>query len=207
MFRRHPPSRFHPFRPPMPFGPGMIKDMSQLVFLWTISESPDGITGYDLYKNYEAKQTNVYRTLKEMEVEGFITSTETIVKGRAQKIYKITEKGSERLKNLREEWTNKIAFLIDIVPPERGYHPIKGKKREPRIIRDLRELKTKDEVLDYLEHVKKYYKGRKNRLAKRMENLDQTVKEVDEVIVNVNKQEPFSKEETEKTIREILVKK
>ena len=65
--QKHRPYEQHRFRPPMPFGPGMVKEMSQLVFLWTISEETEGITGYDLQKNYKVKQTNVYRTLKGME--------------------------------------------------------------------------------------------------------------------------------------------
>lgn len=207
LFRKHPPPRFHPFRPPMPFGPKMVKDMSQLVFLWTIAENPEGITGYDLYKNYEGKQTNVYRALKDMEEKEYITSTEIIVKGRAQKIYKISEKGTKRLTSLREEWTNKIAFLIDIVPPERGFHTSKGKKREPRIIRDYRQLSTKEEVLDYMSDIKRYFDKRKKRLQRSIENLDKRLNDVDEVISLINKQEPFDKEETERNIREIILKK
>ena len=68
-----PPHRhFPPFRPHLPFGPKLVKEMSRLVFLWTISEEPEGITGYELQKNYKAKQTTVYRALKSMEEKGLL---------------------------------------------------------------------------------------------------------------------------------------
>ena len=154
MYKRPPSHRFRPFHPPpMPFGPHMIKEMSQLVFLWTIAEETEGITGYDLQKNYTAKQTNVYRTLKEMEDEGYLSSEETIIKGRAQKIYKITEQGLERLKELREKWTNRIAFLTDIVPPERFYpHPPRRSKYD-RFVDQMMHFETKEEALEYMDYL------------------------------------------------------
>ena len=194
----------HPrFRPPMPFGPGMVKEMSQLVFLWTIAEETEGITGYDLQKNYKVKQTNVYRTLKDMEDKGFILSEETIVNGRAQKLYHITESGKEQLRLLREDWTSQIAFLADITPPPRGHLIRIRPSRRPSLIEQLKKFETKEEVLKFLSDLEKHYEGRKAQLQQRMLNLNTTIKTISDISKKVEKIEEYSIDEVEKIIQEM----
>ncbi|NHJ33590.1 MAG: PadR family transcriptional regulator, partial [Asgard group archaeon] len=148
MHRRPPHKQFPPFRPHLPFGPKLVKEMSRLVFLWTISEEPEGITGYELQKNYKAKQTTVYRTLKGMEERDLLTSEETIVSGRAQRLYKITDKGRDYLAELREKWTTRIAFLTDIAPISK--HPPPFFRRKSRVHDYLKKIETKEEMLEFL---------------------------------------------------------
>ena len=195
----------HPrFRPPMPFGPGMVKEISQLVFLWTIAEETEGITGYDLQKNYKIKQTNVYRTLKDMEDKGFILSEETIVNGRAQKLYHITETGNEQLRLLREDWTSQIAFLADITPPPPRGHLIRIRPgRRPTLIEQLKKFQTKEEVLKFLSDLEKHYEGRKTQLQQRMLNLNTTIKTISDISKKVEKIEEYTIEEVEKIIQEM----
>ena len=194
----------HPrFRPPMPFGPGMVKEMSQLVFLWTIAEETEGITGYDLQKNYKVKQTSVYRTLKDMEEKGYIISEETIVNGRAQRLYHITEKGKEKLRELRENWTNQIAFLSDITPPPRGPLIRIRHSRRPTLIEQLKKFTTKEEVMKYLSDLEKHYEGRKLQLQQRMLNLNTTIKTIGDITSKVDKLDEYNIEEVEKIIQEM----
>jgi len=197
------PYEHHRFRPAMPFGPGMVKEMSQLVFLWTISEETEGITGYDLQKNYKVKQTNVYRTLKGMEEKGYITSEEAIVKGRAQKLYKITEHGKEKLRELRENWTNQIAFLSDIIPPPRGSLIRIRHSKRPSLIEQLKKFKTKEEANKFLQDLEKHYERRKEQLQQRMINLNSTLKSITEITAKVEKLDDYSTEEIEKIIKEM----
>lgn len=201
--QRRSPYEHHQFRPAMPFGPGMVKEMSQLVFLWTISEETEGITGYDLQKNYKVKQTNVYRTLKGMEEKGLITSEEAIVKGRAQKLYKITEQGREKLRELRENWTNQIAFLSDIVPPPRGSLIRIRHSKRPSLIEQLKKFKTKEEAKKFLHDLEKHYERRKEQLQQRMINLNSTLKSITEITTKVEKMDGYSTEEIEKIIQEM----
>lgn len=201
--QRHKPYEQHRFRPAMPFGPGMVKEMSQLVFLWTISEETEGITGYDLQKNYKVKQTNVYRTLKDMEEKGYITSEEAIVKGRAQKLYKITEQGKVKLRELRDDWTNQIAFLSDIIPPPRRPLIRIRHSRRPSLIEQLKKFKTKEEAKKFLQALEKHYEKRKEQLQQRMINLNSTLKIITEITIKVEKMDDYSTEEIEKIIQEM----
>lgn len=200
MFRKHPHRPFPPFRPHMPFGPGLIKEMSQLVFLWTISENPEGITGYELQKNYKTKQTNVYRALKYMEDEGFLSSEETIITGRAQRLYKITEKGKERLTELRETWTTRIAFLTDIAPI--GKHSPPFFRRRPGIQEYWEKIETKDEMLEFLSRYKEHIIRRKTHLENRLKNYENNLEKLDAIIKKVSEKEIFDNEDKEQLMKE-----
>lgn len=206
MFRRHDFKHPPPFRPNMPFGPNMIKEMSQLVFLWNISEAEDGITGYELQKNYNAKQTNVYRILKEMEDEGHLSSEETIVNGRAQKLYKITDKGKERLKELRESWTNKVAFLTDIIPPEKRPIPPFHLQTNQRALEIIRQIETKEEMLEYLQEYKDHFDRRKKHLEKRLINTESNIKIIEEIVEEIEKMEKYDPKLVEQLIKKELEK-
>ncbi|HUU78566.1 MAG TPA: PadR family transcriptional regulator [candidate division Zixibacteria bacterium] len=198
MFKRPPSHRYRSFHPPtMPFGPGMIKEMSQLVFLWTVAEETEGITGYDLQKNYDVKQTNVYRTLKEMEDQEYLSAEETIISGRAQKIYKITEKGKERLKELREKWTNRIAFLTDIVPPERFAPFPPRKSRFERFVDQMKNFESKEEAIEYLEYLKEHFSRRKTRLENQKNDVDRTLAIFDDIIEEIKRKEKYDSKDIE----------
>jgi DNA-binding PadR family transcriptional regulator len=200
MDRRHPPRPFPSFRPHLPFGPKLVKEMSHLVFLWTISETPEGITGYELQKNYKVKQTTVYRTLKDMEDLGLLASEETIVKGRAQRLYKITEKGREHLVDLREMWTARIAFLTDIAPFSK--HPPPIFRRRSRIHEYLEKVETKEEMLEFLAEYKEYLTHRKTQLLNRINHYDKNLEKLEEVIKIVSEKETFDQEDKEQLVKE-----
>ncbi|NHJ83945.1 MAG: PadR family transcriptional regulator [Asgard group archaeon] len=205
MHRPPPFWRFDHFRPALPFGPHMVKELSQLVFLWTISEEPEGITGYDLQKNYGTKQTNVYRTLKEMEDEELIIAEETISKGRAQKLYKITEKGKEYLTALRQNWTNKIAFLTDIVPLEQEAPPYAFRRHHPPpMIEKIYSFESKEEAINYLTYIKSHYQVRKDRVAKRIERIKKTIESIDVAIDEITKLDAYDPKKAEEIVEDIL---
>ena len=200
MERKHPRRPFPTFRPHLPFGPKFVKEISRLVFLWTISEESEGITGYELQKNYKAKQTTVYRVLKGMEEKELLTSEETIVKGRAQRLYKITEKGKEYLIELREKWTTRIAFLTDITPI--GMHPPPIFRRKSKIHDYLKKVETKEEMLEFLEGYKEHINRRKTQLEKRLKNYVDNLDKLDEIIRKVSEKDTFDQEDKKQLVKE-----
>ncbi len=200
MERKHHSGFFPPFRPHLPFGPKLVKEMSQLVFLWTISEAPEGITGYELQKDYKVKQTTVYRTLKSMEDLELLSSEETIFKGRAQRLYKITDKGKEHLVDLREMWTARIAFLTDITPF--GKHPPPIFRRRSRMHDYLEMVETKEEMLEFLEDYKEYITRRKTQLMNRLEHFEKNLEKLEEVIKKVSEKETFDQEDKEQLVKD-----
>jgi DNA-binding PadR family transcriptional regulator len=79
------------------FSPTKILD--SLILMQIVKEGP--LHGYALASLIEEKfcwkpsQTAVYNSLKSMESENMVTAEERIEKGRAQKIYSITEQGRQ----------------------------------------------------------------------------------------------------------------
>ncbi len=187
----------------MPFGPKMVKEMSQLVFLWSISEEPEGITGYDLLKKYKAKRTNVYRTLKFMDEQGYVDSKEMIVQGRAHRIFTITELGIARLAELKEKWTNRIAFLTDIVPIEKSTYPYMQQRHLVDLIEKI-DIEDQDEVLKFLNHLKNHRVNQKERTEKRLEHIKTKTKQIEDLIEKVSKDANYDPDEIELLIFKIL---
>ncbi len=200
MERKHPRRPMPHFRPHLPFGPKLVKEMSRLVFLWTISEETEGITGYELQKNYKAKQTTVYRVLKEMEEKELLTSEETIIKGRAQRLYKITEKGKEYLIELREKWTTRITFLAEIAPV--GMRPPPIFRRRSRVHDYLKKVETKEEMLEFLEGYKEHINRRKTQVEKRLKHYESNLDKLDEIYKKVSEKETFDQEDKEQLVKE-----
>ncbi|NHJ47092.1 MAG: PadR family transcriptional regulator [Asgard group archaeon] len=197
MFRRPGFWRYAFFRPKMPFGPNLVKEMTHLVFLWTISEEPKGITFYELKTTYEISHGSAYRSLHKLEEDGYLLSEEKIVDGRAQKLYMITDKGKDYLTELREKWTRRISFLMDFTPPPhpRGHHPPHPrKKRSDLFIKQLSEFKTKDEALQFLNNAREHFKGRMNKHERYIESLQNNMKAMDEIESKIKEDETYDSE-------------
>lgn len=210
MFRRPGFWRYAFFRPTMPFGPPMVKEMMYLVILWTVSEESEGITGYELMKTYGIKRSNVYRSLRELEKElGYLISKEKIVEGRAQKLYKITDKGKDYLSELREHWTRRIAFLMDITPPpslpiDQHHLPHPRKRRTDLFIEQLSEFKTKEEALIFIQDAREYFKGRIKRYKERIDGLKISLKSIDEIESKINQEEIYDSEEIIRYFKKLI---
>lgn len=199
---------FRKFRPPMPFGPPMFKELNQLIFLWTISEETEGMTGYQLQKSYNISQTSVYRTLKEMEDEGYLEVKETIEKGRANKSYKITEKGRERISNLRENWGSQIAFLSDIVPPERTIFSHMGRRHHHKhpgpFSKALKNIKSKEDALNFARVMNERMKRTKSRLQHRLEGIESLQDKIDDTIKDMEESEETDSKKLIETINNLF---
>jgi DNA-binding PadR family transcriptional regulator len=199
---------FGPFGPTPPiFGPTMIKDMNQLLFLWVISEEPEGMTGYNLQKAFHMQKpdqpnTTVYRTLKQLENEEYLASDEQIVNGRTQKIYKINKSGMERLQALRQEMQNKISFFV---PPEGFNIPFQyGPFRS--IEQDDEMFKSKEKVLTILTSIEDMLTHVKERLQNRLHYVDVYLGKVHDIAYEVKESEVIDPQEIKKKLREIKTK-
>jgi DNA-binding PadR family transcriptional regulator len=207
MFRRPGFWRYAFFRPKMPFGPNLIKEMTHLVFLWTISEEPKGITFYELKTTYEISHGSAYRSLQKLEEDGYILSEEKIVDGRAQKLYEITDKGREYLTELREKWTRRISFLMDFTPPP---HPPGHPPRHPRkkhsdlFVKQLSEFKTKDEAIQFLNNAREHFIGRMKKHDRYIERLQNNLKAIDQIESKIQEDESYNPEEIAKFVKNMI---
>jgi DNA-binding PadR family transcriptional regulator len=181
--------------PPPIFGPSFVKDMNQLMFLWTISEESNGITGYNLQKIFEPNSmdkpnTTVYRTIKQLEEDELLSVKEQIVNGRAQKIYKINEKGKKRLTDLKQEMQNRIAFFVPLeglnIP---FFQQCCGSANF--VDRNLESVENKEKALQLLKYFEDLYKNTKERLTHRITNIEKTLSYINEVADQILKMEEY----------------
>lgn len=81
------------------FSPTKLLD--QLILMQIVTKGP--LHGYALTAaieekfNWKPSQTAVYNSLKSLEGEGYVISSEKIESGRLQKIYSLTDKGKEHI--------------------------------------------------------------------------------------------------------------
>lgn len=103
------------------FSPTKILD--SLILMQLVIEGP--LHGYALMASIEDKfgwkpsQTAIYNSLKSMENENLVSVEERIEKGRAQKIYSLTEKGrmfcEETHNKMKEHMTRDFSQLLSLV--------------------------------------------------------------------------------------------
>ena len=94
------PPPFGPPHPPPPFSREAVQDIKTLIILTIISEYQDGITGYQLQEKFSFPRGTLLRNLNFLEVNSYVKIKEGIVKGRAQKLYTISQLGRDYLEHL-----------------------------------------------------------------------------------------------------------
>ncbi|NMC06797.1 MAG: hypothetical protein GYA24_16385 [Candidatus Lokiarchaeota archaeon] len=104
---------------PSPFSE--FEKFRQLVLLWSVEQASadgKGITGYELKTLFNVPQTTVYRALGELESKKLVRTEETVVDGRNQKRYYLTEAGKVALDELKKTVAGKITFLFEMLAPD-----------------------------------------------------------------------------------------
>ena len=200
-----------PFGPPMGLNKSMFTELREIIILWAISEE-EGLTGYKIEQIYHTPHSNVVRILNNLKENEYIETKEETVKGRAQKLCSITEKGKNHLRDLRGKWAEKIEFLSDIVPPERfsrgffrGFssqmpHAPDLSKLPDFIQKFTDEMKTKKEALNFLTDMEKRFKFAENRMQKRLDYLSYAMDDIKIMIDKIKKITDYNPEELHKLI-------
>jgi DNA-binding PadR family transcriptional regulator len=116
-FKMGPPTGAFPGAPPF----SEFEKFRQLVLLWSVEQASvdgKGITGYELKTLFNVPQTTIYRALGELETKGLVRSEESVVEGRNQKRYLLTDEGKVALGELKKSVAGKITFLFEMLAPD-----------------------------------------------------------------------------------------
>ncbi|NVM44189.1 MAG: helix-turn-helix transcriptional regulator [Candidatus Lokiarchaeota archaeon] len=97
------------------------KDLQTLFMFNTVKDFPEGLTYYDLKKFGNIPHSKVYRMMKELAEEGFLSIKDDVSKdtGRPKHLYFLTDKGESKLSDLRQK-IGKIFEFIKLRFPESG---------------------------------------------------------------------------------------
>ncbi len=97
------------------------KDLKTIFMFNTVKDFPEGLTYYDLKKFGNIPHSKVYRMMKELAEEGFLSIKDDVSKdtGRPKHLYFLTDKGENKLIDLRQK-NGKIFEFIKRRFPESG---------------------------------------------------------------------------------------
>jgi len=97
------------------------EDLKTIFIFNTVKDFPEGLTYYDLKKFGNIPHSKIYRMMKELAVEGYLSIKDDVSRdtGRPKHLYFLTEKGIRKLSDLRQ----KIGKLFEFIKhrfPESG---------------------------------------------------------------------------------------
>ncbi|NVM17741.1 MAG: PadR family transcriptional regulator [Candidatus Lokiarchaeota archaeon] len=97
------------------------EDLKTLFMFNTVKDFPEGLTYYDLKKFGNIPHSKIYRMMKELAEEGFLSIKDDVSKdtGRPKHLYFLTDKGKSKLLDLRQN-IGKIFEFIKHRFPESG---------------------------------------------------------------------------------------
>ncbi|MCJ7649051.1 MAG: helix-turn-helix transcriptional regulator [Candidatus Lokiarchaeota archaeon] len=98
-----------------------LDDFKLILIFNTVKEIPEGLTYYDLKKFGNIPHSKIYRMMKELAEEGYLSIKDDRSKdtGRPKHLYFMTDKGENKLIDLRQK-IGKIFELIKQRFPESG---------------------------------------------------------------------------------------
>ena len=97
------------------------EDLKTIFIFNTVKDFPKGLTYYDLKKFGNIPHSKIYRMMKELAKEGYLSKKDDVSKdtGRPKHLYFLTEKGINKLSDLRQK-IGKIFEFIKHRFPESG---------------------------------------------------------------------------------------
>ena len=191
-----------PFPPPPPFGRQAFQDIKIFIILIIISEHQDGISGYQLQGKFKFSRGTLLRTLNDFEEKGYVKIKEVIVKGRAQKLYTISQSGREFLDHLKMKWTSQFARMSDMAPPE----DFLGEELKVMLKEHMKDFVTKDDTEDFFRGIRSWVNSTLTRIEHRRKNLLIVKSEIDKVIEKISKMEGFDLDSLKKLIDKFIQK-
>jgi len=98
-----------------------LEDFKLILIFNTVKEIPEGLTYYDLKKFGNIPHSKIYRMMKELAEEGYLSVKDDVSRdtGRPKHLYFMTDKGENKLIDLR----NKIGKIFELIKqrfPESG---------------------------------------------------------------------------------------
>jgi len=196
------PLRHPPFGPPLPMTLKSFKEIKHFIVLMIISDIPEGITGYQLQEKYHFPRGTILKVLNELETMGYLEYRETVIKGRAQKFYVISDKGKQYFEELKEKWANHFALMSDMAPPEKFSNPFFRKAPLKRMLRNINKCESKEDALDNFRGIRSNLKFHLTKIEKRRKNLEYSKNNLDEIISKIEQMTEFDKPTIKKMLQE-----
>lgn len=167
------------FKPIMSMTKDSFKEMQQFFLMKIIAGYSDGITAYQIQSNYHFPRSNVIRLLSNLEEQKYLLTQESILDGRANKFYILSQKGFTYLAELKSRWKERFTMMEELTssyftPAEKAH-----------FIKNFVSIKDKEKQLKYLEDMRSGLERKIIDLDRKKLLLGELGSQLDRIIENV----------------------
>ncbi|MFW9945806.1 MAG: PadR family transcriptional regulator [Candidatus Odinarchaeota archaeon] len=190
------------FKPPFPMRLEGFKEMKYIMILMILSDNPEGITGYQLQERFHMPRGNLLRTLDDLVELDYVKTSESVIKGRAQKFFIITEEGKKYLNDLKKKWIERVSQMPEFAAPIMQGNIFIKKGLEMILSHQLDLLETKEDGLDLFRGLRSKLKMFITKLTEVLKYLTITQSELDSIIQKIETMDILNIEEIKEMIKE-----
>ncbi len=190
-----------PFSGPWPGLPMRKEEINELRYFFILSllaEFPEGITVYQLQEKYKMPRGNVIRILEDLKQNGYVDTQETVKDGRAQKLFSLTQKGTERLVKLKKQWAEFFSHMSNYAPAEEFANPFAREDVKEHFLGIVAECKSKEEVVDLVRGMRLDVTRQLNHIEERLKIVKEMKQRFDRLITFIEQQAAFDSNEIRK---------
>lgn len=192
----------HHFRPPLPMTYESFKEIRYFMILMILADNPKGITGYQLQEKFHIPRGNLLRIMDELAEMNYVSTSESVIKGRAQKFFILSEKGKKYLDQLKEKWAERFAQISEIAAPNMFGSLFIKKGLDMILSSQIDLLESKEDALDLLGGLRLAAKNFMARITDRLNHLKNAKSALDSLIQKIEKIDEPSIEEIKNLISE-----
>jgi len=167
-----------------------------------LSDNLDGITGYQLQERFNMPRGNLLRALDDLVELEYVKTSESVIKGRAQKFFIITEEGKKYLNDLKKKWIERVSQMPEFAAPIMQGNLLIKKGLEMILLHQLDLLETKEDALDLFRGLKSKLNMFITKMTKVLKYLKITKSELDSIIQKVEEMDALNIEVVKEMIKE-----
>lgn len=196
------------FRPPLPMTFDSFKEIKYFMTLMMLSENPEGITGYQFQEKFGIPRGNILRIMDDLVEKEYVTTSESVIKGRAQKFFIITEKGKEYLTDLKKKWGERFTQMSEMVDPNMmgNMFMFMRKGIETMLTHQIEKIDSKEDAIDFFRGLRSKTKTFMTHMSNRLDFLKRIKSELDSMIQTIEEKNELDLEEIKRRVEEFKTK-
>jgi len=194
----------HHFKPPLPMTRESFKEIRYFMILMILSDNPEGITGYQFQEKYKLPRGNLLRIMNELEKLEYVITSESVIKGRAQKFFIITDKGKDYLDDLKKKWADRFAQMSEFAAPDMLGRLFMRRGFQMFLSNQLDHISSKEDAIDLFRGLRSKVKTFKARITDGLKELENAKSGLDSIIQRIEEMEILNLDEIKNLVNEKL---
>ena len=196
------------FKPPLPMTLESFKEIKYFMALMILSENLDGITGYKFQEEFGIPRGVILRIMDNLVESGHVKTSESVINGRAQKSFIITEKGKDYLIDLKKKWGERFTQMSEMVDPNMmgNMFMFMRKGIETMLTHQIEKLNSKEDALDFFRGLRSKAKTFIDHISKRLDFFKGVKSDLDSMVQTIEKKDELDLDEIKRKVEEFKTK-